>query len=70
MQRAKAKMHLSDLITSQRSATTDTTYHLACPKLSGKAASPYVQQMSKQKPGLPLTPKPWNNWTILKNGSE
>ena len=70
LQREEAKMHLSDLITSQISAIADATYQLACPKLPRKAASPYVKQTSKQKPGLPLTPEPLNNWTILKNGLE
>lgn len=58
MQREKAKMHLSDLITSQISAITDTTYHLARPKLSGKAASPYIKQASKQKRGHPSSSNP------------
>lgn len=69
-QRETAKMCLSDLITRQISAIADTPNHLACPKLSGKAASPYIKQTSKEKPGLPLTPKPLNNCTILKNALE
>lgn len=58
MQREKAKMHLSDLITSRISAITDTTYHLAHPKVSGKAAPSYIKQVSKQKPGHPSSPNP------------
>lgn len=69
-QQEMAKMCLSDLITCQISAIADTPNHPAYPKLSGKAASPYVKQTSKEKPGPPLTPKPLNNCTILKNGLE